>query len=451
MIAEFWSRIWDKIKEFFTNFFFLDNLRLRLRDFRQSSTRFVKSLKWTRLDAYIMKTFLLSFIGSLILFIMIYELVQVFQELRSLPRDTAPLLLIQRYLFESFYWILILQPFSFLFATIFVLSNLARHKELTAMVSTGTSLQRITLYLVGFAILYYFLTIFVIADVLIYPAYQRSEIVKKIIFNKMNKDQLERLKDNKDFFLFGSEGVIYIGSYYNAIAQEITRLTIIKYETTRTQPANTLSGGSNTQPPAVWISTNVEMMEKLRELAVDHDLDISLRVDAEKAIWDKKNNSWMVINGTVRYVEEGGRLFKVQKFINERFPFFRDDPEYFENVWYNVDAMTTYEARKHVKRLKKARMDHHDAQARYISKYSYPFGIIMVVLAGIGIINIASRKVSLVRNFFISLIVFIIYYLFFAIGISLASKGVVPVFMGTNTGALILTMIAIPMYIRTRT
>ncbi len=441
----------QKLINWFKGFLNLDSMKLRFKNFKKSSKFFFKSIKWTRLDAYIMKNFIISFIGSLLLFITIYELVQVFQDIRSIPKDVNAGLLIKRYVLESFYWILILQPFSFLFATIFVLSGLAKHKELTAMVSTGTSLQRITIFMVLFSIVYYILTITFFADVLIYPAYQKSEIVKKIVFNKMNKEQLDRLKDNKDFFLFGSEGIIYIGSYYNAISQEITKLTVIKYNTFKEQQVIDQKGIAVLTNNTMWMSTNVEVMEKTRELSQEYKIDVNLRIDAEKAIWDKKNKTWMIINGTVRYIENEGRFFKIQKFVNQRFDFIKDSPEYFENVWYNVDAMTTWEARKHIKRLKKARLDFKDAQSRYISKFSYPFGIIMVVLAGIGIINISSRKVSIVKNFFISLIVFIIYYLFFSIGISLASKGTVPAFIGGFTGTFVLSLIAVTLYIRTKT
>ncbi len=439
----------QKIKDFIFSFFTLDSLKIWFKNFRKSSADFIRSLRWTRLDTYIFKKFIISFIGSLLLFIMIYEMVQVFTELRSLPKDVKPWLLIQRYVLESFYWILILQPFSFLFATIFVLSSLAKNKELTAMVSTGTSIQRITIFLVFFSILYFILTLTVFADILIYPAYQRSEILKKVIFNKMNQDQLDRLKDNKDFSIFGSSGVLYIGNYYNAISQEITKVTVIKYNTAAdTPPPQDLT---QLKEKDMWITTNVNNLEKLRSLSLDYKIDVNLRIDAEKAIWDKNNKTWLFMDGAIRTVEQEGQFFKIEKFDNKKFSFISDPPEYFENIWYTVDAMSRKEAKAHIKRLKKAGLDSRDAQARYLSKYSYPFGIVMIVLAGIGIINISSRKISVVKNFFFSLMVFIVYYLFFSIGIAMASKGSVPAFMGAFTGTIILSIISITLYIRTKT
>src|SRR5208283_3262666 len=123
---------------------FKENFAIRfLFKFYKKHRPFIHQFRWSKLDGYILKSFLLFVFGSLILFVFIFELTQIFQEMRFIPPGSNSLYVFYIYFFGSFYWINVIQPFSFLFGSAFVMNRLAHSKELVAIVSTGTSLFRI--------------------------------------------------------------------------------------------------------------------------------------------------------------------------------------------------------------------------------------------------------------------------------------------------------------------
>lgn len=434
---EIFGKIWDYVKQKWEH----RKLHLKLT-FRE--------LKWTKFDTYLMKNFLPALFGSMFLFIAIYELTQVFNELKWLPPDVDSVLLLKRYLLDMTYWIVILQPFSFLFATVFVLSKMINTKELMAVISTGTSIYRVTFYLVLFSVVYYIVTVFVVENALIFPAYQKSMIYKEVIYKRADMTQLDRLKDNRNFSMFGSNDLLYIVGYYNAVTKELENITIVQFAENNDAVYAAVSGVT-TNDPYRWLATNIQNIDSERLLAGRYAINFKLRIDAEKARWDSTTTNWIFMNGTIRYMISSNYSIPEENFTSRSFTFVEDPPRYFEKVWYNVDAMTLYEGIDYIKRLKKAHQEWKGEQARLLSKLSYPVGVIFVVLIGIGLANVGSRKSSFIINFITSLGLFLVYYLFFSTGLALCSKGELEPFMGAFMGTIVFTILSIVLYARTKT
>ncbi len=436
------------MKQFFERL--VEWLKKTIRNRRQHFRMTLRELKWTKFDSYLIKKFVPAMLGSLLLFIAIYELTQIFTELKWLPPDVNTGLLFKRYLMDMFYWIVILQPFSFLFATVFVLSKMINSRELMAVVSTGTSIYRVTFYIVLFTLVYYFVTVFIIEDKLIFPIYQKSLIYKEVIFKRADLAQLDRLKDNRNFSIFGSNDLLYIVGYYNAVTKEMENVTIVQFFDKQETVYEMVSGVS-TNDPYRWLVTNIQAMDEERLLAGTYEIKFKLRIDAAKAHWDSVTSNWIFQNGKIRYMMTDTNSVPEEDFTSKTFSFVEDPPNYFEKVWYNVDAMTFKESIEYINRLKKAHQEWKGEQARLLSKVSYPVGVIFVVLIGIGIANIANRKSSFIINLVISLALFIVYYLMFAIGLALSSKGVMSPFGGAFMGTIIFTLLSIYLYSRAKT
>lgn len=407
-------------------------------------------LKWTKFDSYIMKNFLPAVFGSMLLFISIYELTQIFTELKWLPPDVNTLLLVKRYLYDMVYWTFILQPFSFLFASVFVLSKMINTREIMAAISTGTSIYRVTLYMVAFAVLYYIISVFFIVDKIICPMYQKSQIYKEVVFKRATLDQLDRLKDNRNFSIFGSNNLLYIVGYYNAVTKEMENVTIVQFFD-KAELAHQLQSGVSTNDPYRWLATNIQNIDRERLLAGNYDINFKLRLDAQKARWDSTASNWIFQNGKIRYMLSDNVSMPEQDFVSASFQFIKDPPDYFEKMWYNVDAMTIKESIRYIKRLKLAHQEWKGEQARLLSKFSYPIGIIFVVLIGVGIANITNRKSTFVINLVISLALFLTYYVFFATGLALSGKGVMSPFAGAFMGSIVFTVLGVILYARAKT
>ncbi|OHD56076.1 MAG: hypothetical protein A2Y33_01370 [Spirochaetes bacterium GWF1_51_8] len=408
----------------------------------------LKELKWTRLDTYIMKRFLIALFGSMFMFVGIYELTQIFQKMKTLHPGADTWLLVQHYISEVPYGILLLQPFSFLFATVYVISSMANSRELIAIVSTGTSVRRVSFYMLSFTVLYYLLTIFVIEDLVIFPSYQHSFIMKTLIERKMDIKALDRLKDNNSFSIYGANNLLYMVEYYNAVTKELKNITIVQYgsdEEIQPEVYNMLADQN------LWLLTNQKIMDEQRDLMTKHNIKITVRIDAEGAIWDPNEKKWIFSSGTARTKIEGANSFAVEQFKQKSFDFIVDPPSFFERLWYPTQAMTKWENWEYVQRMKLSHQDAKKAEADYLMKISYPIGIILVVLTGIGILNMSSRKISVIINIILSMGIFIVYYVFFAAGLALTGKGILSPNMGAFGGSAVFMAIGIVLYVRVRT
>lgn len=409
----------------------------------------IKWLRWTTLDGYIMKRFLMAIFGSLLMFVALYELTQIVNEMQWLPEGLETGLLIQKFFFDAVYWILILQPFSFLFATVFVFSKMANTRELIAMVSTGISMYRTTFYPLLFTVLYYLLLILFIENAVFFPSYQRKTLIDEMIYSGVDPEQLDQLKDNSNFSIFGQNDTLYIVTSYSAVSKELTDLTVVQFYSE--EELSNLAVSEAGQNSIEFMSTNITEIEEVRGLDANYEIRIKLRIDADRAIWDSSISNWQFEDGTIRYSHKEMSVGTGEVFDEEVFDFIAETPDFFEKEWYPVDAMKTHEAKAYVERLKLTKQEWQEAETRRLSKFSYSLSLIIVVLAGVGIINISSRKASFIINLFLSLTIFIVYYVFFAMGIALAGKGVATPWVAAFLGVFLMGSLGIFLYSRTKT
>lgn len=422
----------------FVHFFHKDHIIANLR-----------TLRWNKLDSYIMSQFLMSMVGSVVLFVSIYELAQIFQDLRSIPDDANRYYLNLHYLNTVPYWTYILQPFGFLFATVYVLSKLSSTREMIAMVSTGTSIYRLTFYMVLFSILYYLFIVFYLMNNFVLPSYQKSHIYRKVALNQAQLGEMTFLKDNKNFTIFGADNLLYIGKYYNATERYIDDVTVIQYlsDDEVKEAPEFVPEGEHSE----WLHQNRINLESLKNIKVPDRLTFKKRIDAEQLYWEDSQNAWAVSNGTIRLISEGGKLFSSRKVEYEVDTSLADPYWFFERDWYPIDAMTVEEGLRHIEKLKSSGRSYHAELTKFYAKDAYPLGLIFVVMVGIGIVNMASKKVSVPINSALSMALFVIYYLMYTSFLGMAGRGDVTPLMGGFGGSMIFGVLAFVLYARTTT
>jgi|GEM_PF-1407215 len=407
----------------------------------------VKNLRVTTLDLFIIKQFVASFAISLFFFVAIYIMVQIFQRSKWLPPDSNYVLVFQYYFYMGLYWLYTFQPFAFLFASVYGLSRMAHFKELVAVVSTGTSLYRISIFPLLITIGYFILLVSYLQNAVIFPAYQKYNILEQVVFHKEDMRNIDRLKDNRNFSVFGSNNLIYIIEYYNAVTKEMFKVSVIKLkDVMKSDSAREFISNEN-----IWLFTNAEELTRERSLIYPEKIDISLRIDSDKASWDDREKKWVFHYGIEREVKNSGESFISRKITNKSYEYIDDPPYYFERIWYDIDAMSYEEGARYIDKLIKSKQDYKEAETRYISRFTYPLGIIFIVLAGIGVIDLSRRKISFIINLMISMCIFIVYYIFFAIGISLAGKGNVSPLIGATIGTVFLMITSICVYSKAKT
>ena len=409
----------------------------------------LRTLRWNKLDSYIMKQFLMSMIGAIVLFVSIYELAQIFQDLRGLPEDVDNYYLNLHYLNTVPYWTFILQPFGFLFATAYVLSKLSSTREMIAMVSTGTSIYRLTFYMILTSILYYVFIVTYLMNAFVLPSYQKSFIYRKVALNQAKIDELTFLNDNKKFTIFGADNLLYLGEYYNATEKYVDKATVIQYlsQDEVVEAKAFVPGGEDTE----WLNNNRINIESLKNIKVPDRISFQKRIDADKLIWDEGAEAWAISNGTIRLISEGGKLFSSREVDYEVDQNLKDPYWFFERNWYPIDAMTVEEGLRHIDKLKRSGRSYHSELTKFYAKDAYPLGLIFVVMIGIGIVNMASKKVSVPINSAISMALFVVFYLMYTSFLGMAGRGDVTPLVGGFGGSLIFGVLAFVLYARATT
>lgn len=282
----------------------------------------IKNFRVTTLDIFIIKQFSASFVISLFFFVVIYIMCQIFLHVQWLPPGSDFFLLTQYYFFMGVYWLYIFQPFSFLFASVYGLSRMAQFRELIAVVSTGTSLYRISIFPLLITIVYFIILVSFLQNTIIFPAYQKFNILDWVIFHKEDPKTIDRLKDNRNFSVFGSNDLIYIVDYYNAITKEMFKITVIKLkDTMKDIKAREYISNQN-----AWLITNAEELTKERSLVYPEKMNIIMRLDADKASWDEINKRWVFHEGIEREIENSGESFITSKIKNKSYDFIQDPP-----------------------------------------------------------------------------------------------------------------------------
>ncbi|MGL4562870.1 MAG: LptF/LptG family permease [Brevinema sp.] len=408
----------------------------------------MRMLRWNKLDSYIMKQFLFSMIGSITLFVSIYEMSQIFQDMRRLPDDVDRYYLNLHYWNTVPYWTFILQPFGFLFATAYVLSRLSASREMVAMVSTGTSIYRLTFYMLLLSVLYYIFIVTFLMNNFILPSYQNSFIYRRVALKQAKLGELSFLNDNKDFTIFGKNQLLYLGSYYNATDKYIENATIVQYEDPDKVDTSEFTPYDS---ESEWLYTNRIKLESLKNIRVKDKLTFKLRIDAERLYWNTNTESWAISNGTIRSIEDGGKIFMLEEVVYKTMPDINDPYWFFEKNWYPIDAMTVEEGLRHIQKLKQSGRSYHAELTKYYAKDAYPLGLIFVVMVGIGIVNMASKKVSVPINSAISMALFIIYYLMYTSFLGMAGRGDVTPIVGGFGGSIIFGVLALILYAKSTT
>ncbi|MGL4393893.1 MAG: LptF/LptG family permease [Brevinema sp.] len=442
---------YDGIVEIFNDiYYFSKNFIKMLMTFTRKD-QFIKNLRmlrWNKLDSYIMKQFIFSMLGSIILFVSIYEMSQIFQDMRRLPDDVDRYYLNLHYLNTVPYWTFILQPFGFLFATAYVLSRLSASREMVAMVSTGTSIYRLTFYMVFTSVVYYICIVTFLMNGFILPSYQKSYIYRRVALHQAKLGELTFLNDNKKFTIFGKNQLLYLGEYYNATEKYIENATIVQYQDPNTVNTPEFKPyDSETE----WLFTNRIKLESLKNIRVKDRMTFKKRIDAERLYWEAGHEAWAISNGTIRSIEDGGKRFEFEQVEYKVLPDINDPYWYFERNWYPIDAMTIEEGLRHIEKLKQSGRSYHAELTRYYAKDAYPLGLIFVVMVGIGIVNMASKKVSVPINSAISMGLFIVYYLMYTSFLGMAGRGDVTPFIGGFGGSMIFGVLAFVLYARSTT
>ncbi|MCR5046165.1 MAG: LptF/LptG family permease [Treponema sp.] len=336
-----------------------------------------------KLVFYIYRLFLPLFIGSMITFAFILELVDLMMNIWKYIFNFVPPAVVGtimlNFLPKTFTWAV---PLSVLFASCFMLSSLYSKNELTALFASGISLIRWSMPLIVFAA-FMSVALFVFQDkVVVKTSLKYDELKTKAL-------RQQKIQSNDNIVIISEDGKkVYKAEYYDDESRRIHQLFV------------------------------VDRNEK-REL--------NTIIYSPMAYWNEEDGHW-VAEGGVQYTYEDGMLKSgsVNKVDEMELT---EPPETFRNNTISVESATVEESKAYIRHLQKAGLPFAESLSQYYNKFSFPFVVLIVAFLSIGISGKSQRNVFVI-SLTLSLGMAVLFYITQMITMLMAKFGMLPPLVG---------------------
>lgn len=335
------------------------------------------------LQRMVIRSFLPTFIVSIVFFVLLLQLVDIFAYIWryiNLGVPFAQIALVQWYYLPKCISFAI-SP-SLLFAVAYTLGTYYANNELIAVFGSGVSLLRLVTPVLLFGILisvgsFYFEENFVID----------SYTMK----NTMSENLLKQRKSlsNTNVTVLSEGGrLVYHAEYYNDSARVLRELILIERDETGR---------------------------------------IIGRIDAEQAVWTDKR--WELQNVRIFSWDDEGKFLVEENTSRYSRPDVIENPNTFRKTVRNIGEMKVEEASLWVESLQNAGLPYREPQTEYYKRYSWAFTPLIVVFLSCAVGG-RFKKNILLMSLLLSLVVSVLYYVSQLVSSLLAKSGILTPLMG---------------------
>lgn len=299
-------------------------------------------MKIKKLDLYISKNFIKAFLLSLIAFINIFILSQLFKVFRYVADGRMTTGEGFSYVFNMLPEIILnVTPLAVLLGSLMTINKMASNLEVISLKTAGISFRRIILFPV---VISFFISIgaFIINGTL-YPLSEKR--IRELKGNEISK---VLPKEKRNGFLRDSQNNIYIMGYINTERQTAENIELIK------------------------LNKNFDEIEKV--------------IIAEKGRYNKAEKKWkfenVIINNIKNKTSEEYSFYESEDY--------KEPPENFVTLSIDPRLLTTKELKKEIKDLRITGGDIRDAMMELGKRYSFPFASFIISFLGL---SLGSRYV----------------------------------------------------------
>jgi lipopolysaccharide export system permease protein len=333
----------------------------------------------------ILSTFILVFLISVLFFVLIVELLDLFTNLwRYLAHETS----LQEILRISYYYLPKCLSYAIapglLFSAAFTLGVLYKNNELIAILASGISLRRLVLpfMLIGIALSVF--SFFFEQNYVIDTFIRKNELFRQAVRQEVSYSNTNVTVISED------TSTIYQIGYYNDKKQTITEVIILQRGE---------EGG------------------------------FSARIDAD---WGEWNGEHWILHNTRRYLWDE----QLQTLVEKRSGLYQapeldEPPQTFRKTTRDVDEMKSLEARQWIEKLKRAGLPYREALTEYYKKYFFAAGPFIVVLIAAGVGGRFKKNV-LLMNLLAALVISVVYYVVQMVAVILSKNGLLPPMAGAG-------------------
>jgi lipopolysaccharide export system permease protein len=345
-------------------------------------------------DRYVLGDFWRNLGIGLLAFTVIYVTVDVTEEINTYIDNHARFTDIALYYLFKIPWILaLIMPVSVLLATVFALGKLSKQNELTAFISSGTSLVRVALPIIVSSLL---ISLFVMAfgEYVVPEANRRSLRIKHVVIEKQKEEDTSRYRSNVHYQ--GEQGRTYYAETYDVVLKALMNVILYEYR------------GDN----------------------------LERRIDAKKAYWD--GSEWIFVDGAVRVFTKDGE--KIETFAKLPMKGLLERPEDFSKEEIAPEEMNFRQLDAYIDKLARSGGPVDKYRVDLYFKFSFPFTSLIFAMIGAALSS-AKRKPSMATGFGLTLLISFTYYGVLRIGQGLGHSGVIDPLVGAWMGNIVFVVI----------
>lgn len=347
----------------------------------------------------VLKQFFPVFIVTIIFFIILLQLVDLFGNLWQFLNHNVPI--------RSIFYVSLLYmpkcvsfalPIALLFAVSYTLGNLYANNELIAIFGSGISIFKFTspLMITGIILC---IGSFYFEDKIVIPTYKIKNAVGMELMG------LKPSFSNTNVTII-SGNIIYNLDYYN-------------------DESKTMS--------------NVIVIER------DEQGIFQGRLDAESASWNEQDQLWDFRKCRLFQWDSEREYIEEKNISVYSDPLYSEEPDTFRKVTRNVDEMPIADAKNWIASLKKSGLPFRDALTDYYERFSFaltPFIVSMISCALGG----KFKKNILLMSLLSSLILSVVYYVIQMVMALMAKLGHIPPLAGAWTSVIIFLIVGLVLF-----
>lgn len=355
-------------------------------------------LKFSIFQRYLFKQYLVTYLGSLILFLGMYVIVKFMEQLHHFIKDTNILTsseYVMYFVYEFPNMLVYFIPIATLFSIVFVLGRANSNHELIGFYNSGKSIFNAVTPIIIFTFLQGIFSL-VTEKEFVFDNHHKHLNLHRKIRNTVGPVQQERY----NLTVFGTENKIYFIKLFEP------------------------SSGTMNNVHVLYINENRKNFKKI--------------ISSKMIQYDYTNNIWHSSNTIIRRWSPEGKLSTIKR---KAYTIdLKEKPFHFKQKNYDVQHISSKEILALARKYQIIGGNDEYYLTHFFFNTSKPFWSLIIIFFGIPLVNF-SRKSNVVTNLFMVLVVSFLFFVVSYIGNSLGKEGFLPPFIAGWFGVIVFALI----------
>ena len=353
------------------------------------------------IDRYLTKSFLASFIWCLFVFIIMAIIIDVFSFIDDIVKYKIPFQSLFAFYFYYTPTIFVqIIPMAALLSTIYILSNLNKNNEITAMKSSGIGLWRIMTPLIVLGILISAF-VFIVSDKVVPVSSKVSQMIRREELEKHRQNE-SQTKIIENVAVYGTGNRIVFARSYDTINKKLSDIIIHEQD----------------------------MSENLVS-----------KITAQSAIWT--GDGWKFYKVIVYKIDNSGKIMSTPVFYGEKIIPLKEKPRDFASKEWKADFMSYKELKNYIDNFKGSGMKITKGLLVDLHyKIAFPFISLIIIMAAAPFALLTMRGGVLI-GVGMSIVIGLLYYAVIAISLAFGKAGIFPPFLAAWFGNIVFAALGI--------